>query len=126
VLQVSTRVLGDEHPDTLRSMNNLAVTLTEQGDHARARVLQERVLDVRTRVLGEAHPATLKSMNNLAVLLLEAGDAENSLRLFRECLAGQRKVLGEHHQETVTTAEFLRGLEAQPQAAQPSSQPDPR
>ena len=26
------RVLGEEHPDTLMSMNNMAVTLSEQGN----------------------------------------------------------------------------------------------
>ena len=51
------RVLGEEHPDTLTSMNNLAETLRAQGDHDGARQLQERVLEVRTRVLGEEHPA---------------------------------------------------------------------
>ena len=32
VLEVRTRVLGEEHPDTLASMSNLAVTLNALGD----------------------------------------------------------------------------------------------
>ena len=38
------RLLGKEHPDTLTSMSNLAMTLKAQGDMAGARKLQEQVL----------------------------------------------------------------------------------
>ena len=55
----SRRVLGDEHPDTLTSMSNLAETLRAQGDLAGARALQERGAGGRRRVLGEEHPDTL-------------------------------------------------------------------
>jgi hypothetical protein len=33
-LAIRRRVLGDEHPDTLTAMNNLALTLWNQGDRA--------------------------------------------------------------------------------------------
>ena len=36
-LAARRRLLGDEHPDTLCSMNNLALTLCALGDHAGAR-----------------------------------------------------------------------------------------
>lgn len=45
------RVLGEEHLETLTSMNNLALTLEAEGDYAGARQLQEQVLEVSTRVL---------------------------------------------------------------------------
>jgi hypothetical protein len=35
-------VLGEEHPDTLMSMSNLASTFAAQGDLTGARALQER------------------------------------------------------------------------------------
>ena len=50
------RALGEEHPSTLTSMNNLASTLLAQGDHGGTRQLQKRVLEVMTRLLGEEHP----------------------------------------------------------------------
>ena len=74
MLEVHKRVLGEAHPDTLMSMNNLASTLSHQGDLAGARALQEQVLEVHKRVLGEAHPDTLTSMNNLASTLWNQGD----------------------------------------------------
>ena len=54
------RVLqGEEHPDTLRSMNDLAEVLRAQGELAGARALHEQVLALYHRVLGEEHPNTL-------------------------------------------------------------------
>jgi len=42
VLEVSKRVLGEEHSNTLMSMNNLAATLSDQGDLAGARKLETK------------------------------------------------------------------------------------
>ena len=81
VLEARTRVLGEEHPRTLTSMNNLAATLWQQGDYGGARRIQQRVLEVMTRVLGEEHPDTLTSMNNLAETLRAQGDHAGARRL---------------------------------------------
>ena len=59
VLKKRRRVLGEDHPETLASMNNLSVTRRAQGDLAGARALQERVLGALRRVLGDEHPNTL-------------------------------------------------------------------
>jgi hypothetical protein len=41
VLAARVRLLGEEHPDTLMSKNNLAATLQAQGDLEGARRLRE-------------------------------------------------------------------------------------
>src|SRR5262249_40231447 len=56
VLEVRRRILGEEHPHTLTSMNNLAETLRAQGDLAGVRGLQEKVLEASRRIRGEEHP----------------------------------------------------------------------
>ena len=66
VLVASRRVLGDEHPETLTSAGNLALSLSEQGKHAEAERIHREVLGARRRVLGDEHPDTLTSANNLA------------------------------------------------------------
>ena len=58
-------VLGENHPDTLITMNNLAVTYRDQGKHREAEVLCKLCLDKMKEVLGENHPDTLSTMNNL-------------------------------------------------------------
>jgi tetratricopeptide (TPR) repeat protein len=103
VLEVSTRVLDEEHPATLTLavMNNLAATLSAQGNHPDARWLQERVLGVMKRMLNEEHPATLTAMNNLAETLREQGDDEGARRLQERVLEVRTGVLGEEHPDTL-------------------------
>ncbi|MFC0567396.1 tetratricopeptide repeat protein, partial [Plantactinospora siamensis] len=60
------RVLGEEHPNTLRSRNNLAYAYRAAGRLGEAIPLYEATLVARERVLGEEHPDTLASRNNLA------------------------------------------------------------
>ena len=61
-------VLGPQHPDTLISMLNLAMTYSHQGKYKKAEELDLKVLDLHKKVLGPEHPHTLTSMNNLAVI----------------------------------------------------------
>lgn len=65
-MEVRGRALGQEHPDTLISMANLASTYRNQGRWKEAEVLEVQVLEIRKGVLGPEHPHTLISMSNLA------------------------------------------------------------
>jgi Flp pilus assembly protein TadD len=103
VLDASRRVLGEEHPDTLTSMNNLALTLWYQGDLAGARKIQEQELVICRRVLGEEHPDTLTSMNNLAETLRVQGDLPGARKIHEQELVICRRVLGEEHPDTLTS-----------------------
>jgi tetratricopeptide (TPR) repeat protein len=112
VLEVTTRALGEEHPDTLIAMDNLAEALRVQGDHAGARSLQEIVVEAMARVLGEEHPETLGSMNNLAATLWMQGDQAGAMRLQERALDARTRLLGEEDPRTLTSmcnlAEILR------------------
>jgi tetratricopeptide (TPR) repeat protein len=72
-LEIGQRVLGRENPNTLRSMNNLALVYEDQGKYAEAEALFSQTLEIQRRVLGPEHPGTLRSMNNLASVLRRAG-----------------------------------------------------
>jgi len=65
-MEKSKHALGVEHPDTLRSMANLAVTYSRQGLWEEAEALEVVVMDKRKHALGEEHPDTLTSMANFA------------------------------------------------------------
>ncbi|MEV0767752.1 tetratricopeptide repeat protein, partial [Nocardia salmonicida] len=81
------RVLGEEHPDTLSSRNNLAGAYQTAGRVAEAIPLFERSLADRGRVLGEQHPDTLSSRNNLAYAYQTAGRVAEAISLFERSLA---------------------------------------
>jgi hypothetical protein len=62
VMETKKRVLGEENPDTLTSMNNLAFTLKGRGQNAEAIKLMEKCVQLRMLVLGADHPhSTLSS-----------------------------------------------------------------
>ena len=68
VLEIRKRVMGEEHPDTLTSMNDLAVLNARRGQSAQAAELFTQVIDLQRRLRGDEHPETLRSMSNLGVL----------------------------------------------------------
>jgi hypothetical protein len=70
-METSKKKLGADHPDTLRSMKNLAFTWKAQGRSAEAVVLMRQCVQKRQQVLKASHPS-LKS--SLAVL--ERWDAQ--------------------------------------------------
>jgi tetratricopeptide (TPR) repeat protein len=68
------RILGDEHPDTLKSRNNLAFVYQEAGRADAAIPMYEQALAGLERVLGERHPDTVLVRENLAGARQEAGE----------------------------------------------------
>ena len=100
------RVLGEDHPDTLTSLNNLAGLFYSKGEYDRALPLFEECLAKRKRVLGEDHPSTLSSLNNLAFLFHSKGEYDRALPLYEECLAKRKRVLGEDHPDTIGTQQY--------------------
>ena len=73
VLAERQRVLGREHQLTMKSMCDLANTLSRQGDYTRCQRLQEHLLEAHERLTGPKSIDTLTSMNNLAVTLKVQG-----------------------------------------------------
>ncbi|KAF6836806.1 TPR domain protein [Colletotrichum plurivorum] len=65
-METRKRVLGEEHPDTLTSMNNLAFSWKDQGRWEDATQLLQGCVRRREIVLGMNHPATLSSASALS------------------------------------------------------------
>ena len=55
VMETRKRVLGDEHPDTLTSMANLAATYRNQGRWNGAEELEVQVIKTFKRVLRDEY-----------------------------------------------------------------------
>jgi len=99
--------IGSEHPDTLKSVNDLAELLRSTGDYAGAEPLLRRALEAQERVLGPEHPDTLTSVNNLALLLKSTGDYAGAEPLYRRALEAYERVLGPEHPATLTSVNNL-------------------
>ena len=86
--------LGPDHPDTLTSMNNLAMAYQDAGKLDLALPLFEETLRLRKAKLGPDHPDTLTSMNNLAMAYQDAGKLDLALPLYEETLKLKKAKLG--------------------------------
>ena len=82
----ASEVFGEEHPDTLTTMDNLASSYDSLGRTKEAAEMQEKVLEARRRIQGEEHPDTLATMHNLA-------SSYHSLGRTKEAAEMQEKVL---------------------------------
>ena len=99
-LAIQQKVLGEEHPDTAKSLNDLAGLYQAQGKYEQAEPLYQQALAIRQKVLGEEHPDTAKSLNDLAALYQAQGKYEQAEPLYQQALAIRQKVLGEEHPDT--------------------------
>ncbi|KAF9766796.1 hypothetical protein IL306_000734 [Fusarium sp. DS 682] len=96
-----TKKLGEEHPDTLTSMANLASTYWNQGRWKKAEELDVGVLETMKTALGEEHPDTLRSMGNLASTYWNQGRWKEAEVLDVEVIETRKKTLGEEHPDTL-------------------------
>jgi tetratricopeptide (TPR) repeat protein len=107
VLEMSKKLFGIEHRDTLTAMHNLGCTYRDQGRFAEAVNLQEQVLAMRQRTLGERHPDTLKTMHTLARTYRKDGSFERAAELEEEVVKMRKEVLGKEHPDTLRSLQHL-------------------
>jgi tetratricopeptide (TPR) repeat protein len=102
-----TEILGQEHSDTLTTMNSLALTYWRMGRPAASAQLHEKLFDIMNQANGKEHPDTLKSMNNLAEAYRRQGRVYESLQLFEKVLAIRREFYGGEHADTMISMNNL-------------------
>jgi Domain of unknown function (DUF4062)/Tetratricopeptide repeat len=107
IIQARERILGAEHPDTLKARAWLATWTGEAGDPATARDMAAALLPVQARVLGAEHPDTLATRASLARWTGTAKDPVAARDQFAELLQVQTRILGAEHPDTLTTRASL-------------------
>ncbi len=110
VFEIRVENLGEDHPSSLTSLNQLADFLFSQGRIDEVEPLDRKTLEIRRRVLGEDHPDTLRSLNGLAATLFSQGRYIEATPLFEEGLAIRRRTLGDSHPDTLMLANNLAAV----------------
>ncbi|KAJ7873460.1 hypothetical protein B0H14DRAFT_3131246 [Mycena olivaceomarginata] len=101
VLEEQKQVLGDNDPNTLLAMGNLASTYLDLGEHQKANELEATVLEKRKQVLGDNHPDTLLAIGNLACTYSHLGEHQKAKELKATVLEKWKQVLGDNHPDTL-------------------------
>ena len=68
-----SKIFGEEHPDIITAMGNLAATFISLEKYADAEKLQMNALSLCNKLLGEEHPNTISTMGNLAATYKSLG-----------------------------------------------------
>jgi tetratricopeptide (TPR) repeat protein len=100
-LELRRRLLGEEHADTLTSMNSLVRIERAQGSYAEAEPLAAKVLEGRRHLLGAEHPDTIRSMSGLASIYYWESKYALAESLEVEALDAGRRIWGEQHPDTL-------------------------
>ena len=82
--------LGDEHPDTLRSLHSLGVVLWSQGRDAEAEPIYREGLATGRRLLEPDDPLLTAFMNGLGNALAQLGRTREAEPYYREVLERRR------------------------------------
>jgi tetratricopeptide (TPR) repeat protein len=101
------RILGGEHPATMRAGAILGLAYGEAGRFVEAIELGRRVFADCERILGPEHPDTLSACADLARSYEEAGRTTEAINLGERALADSTRILGPDHPDTLRAGVIL-------------------
>lgn len=97
------RTLGEDHPDTLRTMSALVRTYIRLRQLPEAEDLALRAIEKQSRVLGDNDPTTAQTLAHLATTYNLQKNWKKAEELGVVAVARTQKVLGENNRTTVGT-----------------------
>ncbi len=107
LIEVCERHFGEAHPNTARSLTNLARVILVQGDVEKAEPLLRRAIAIQEIDPGADHADTARTIAVLGGYFSGRGDLRSSETWFRRALAIRQKALGDEHPLTVGTLQYL-------------------
>ena len=96
-----------DHPDILKAMDDLAVTLTWRGETTEATRLLEHTRDRYLVIFGALNPRTIASTRHLARVMSVRGDLVTAERLCKSAVETSRGFYWEGHEDVIKTHEDL-------------------
>ena len=94
-LDESRMIFGGNHPETLRQIHTLALSLFDLGKIDEAEALQKECVEKRKLTLGDRHPLYFQSLSNLGAMIETSNRLDEAEAIFKQCSDRERKVLGE-------------------------------
>jgi tetratricopeptide (TPR) repeat protein len=100
-------LLGEEHPDTMKSMLDISIRYLELGRHTEALEIGIKSMEHRQKIMGEEHPETLRSMHILSMHYSQVGRHDEALEMAVKTLEIRQKILGDEHPDTLRSTHNL-------------------
>jgi eukaryotic-like serine/threonine-protein kinase len=109
-LAIRREHLGNDHEDTLTSVNSMGVLFDAKGKPAEAEPFYRESFEGTRRLLRNDHPNVLTSIYNLGGVLHAQGKFAEAESYYREALEGRRRVLGDDDPDTLTSTNSMGAL----------------
>ena len=110
-MDIREMYLGDEHGDTLDSMESYALTIAQLGRDEEACHVERQVLSGREKQHGEYHEDTLEALNNLGSTLRTLGNFAEAEAIHRRELLGKRQLCSDHPSDEGLKSVLIIALE---------------
>ncbi len=101
-LEITRRILTDDHPATALCYYEVASNLKAEGKYAAAQPLYEKAMEIFRRTLTDDHISTASSLSNLAENLTAQGRYAEAQPLYQKALEIGRRLLSDDH--TITAS----------------------
>ncbi len=106
-LQITRARYGDDHPNSLTMLNNLAVQHDRSEHNEKALSLYEEVVERASGSYGRKHPSTLFFMQNLASHYRGVRCFDDAVRLGEEIVDSRKTTMGLIHPHTTDSIQTL-------------------
>jgi tetratricopeptide (TPR) repeat protein len=103
--------LGNDHPDTIMTLELLGSVLEKQLREAEAEAVFREVLTMQKKVLGNEHVDVAVAMNSLATALYYQDKFADAETVYRESLAIERKLRNPDHPEVASVIGNLANVQ---------------
>jgi len=110
LFEIVSRTLGEEHLETLKTLDARAVARAMSGQLDLAEEDFRRGLELKRRKYGDDHPETNVALTNLGKILRDLGKPEEALPVTREAAAGLARRRGPAHPDTLTARSNVASL----------------
>jgi tetratricopeptide (TPR) repeat protein len=107
IAEVSARILGQGHPDTLTARERLAAAFLAAGRPEEAVSWFQWVLTERVRLLGPDHPSAIAARRDVGHALVAAGQPGDAVTVLDRAVHDCERVRGNDHPETLAAREEL-------------------
>jgi hypothetical protein len=106
-VRIRCKILGEQHPRTVKSLVLLARLHLQQKLWTEAKVLQMRLVElIKSLRPGVESRDTLRIANELAILFRKQSRYEEAISLEVEVMRTARRILGEENPETLCIISF--------------------
>ena len=96
-LELTEKVLGPEHQNTMIVVSNLGSAIRQQGNNSEARPYYERMLATNLKVNGPDHFLSVSAESNLSLLLRDIGELAEAERHARLSVVHMEKAFPPGH-----------------------------